>query len=117
LPDDPLEVVLPNKAAPPFFVVTEGFAKLTLASLLLFLGAGFSFRGRDTGMALAGLGSRWMAKAKEAEPKASPNKIDEVRRNCEDLTMLMSLEAEPSVGRSVAREIPQIRYFTDRVHA
>jgi hypothetical protein len=76
-----------DKAALLHFVVTEACATGRPAILAVFLGAGFSLRFRDTGMALAGLGSRLMAKAKDAEPKASPNRIDEILRDCKVLTM------------------------------
>jgi hypothetical protein len=82
-----LFVVLPDKAAPRPFKVPDSCTKRALATLMFVFGAGFGFRFSDTGMALAGLGSRVMAKAKDAEPKASPHRIDEIRRNCEDLTI------------------------------
>jgi hypothetical protein len=77
-----------DKAALLHFVVTEACAKGSLAILAVFLGAGFSLGfARFTGKALAGLGSRLMAKAKDAEPKASPNRIDEILRDCKVLTI------------------------------
>ena len=80
-------VVLPDKAAPRPFKVPDSCTKRALATLVFVFGAGFGFDFRETGMASAGLGSRLMAKANDADPRASPNRIDEILRHCKVLTI------------------------------